>query len=178
MQGALMRGTGAWLSGMALPLIAAAAGAAPALQGFSPATASTEQALERRFDADLSPADLRSWMERLSSAPNHVGSRHDKDNAEFILQKFREWGWDASIEQFSVLYPTPREELVELLAPTPFRALLSEPPIEGDATSRQTQDELPAYNVYGADGDVVAELVYVNQGMPEDYRELERQGSG
>ncbi|HXI49683.1 MAG TPA: transferrin receptor-like dimerization domain-containing protein, partial [Steroidobacteraceae bacterium] len=65
---------------------------------------------------------------------------------------------------------------VELLAPTHFKALLSEPPIEGDSTSSQTKDELPPYNVYGADGDVTAELIYVNQGMPDDYKELERAG--
>src|SRR6202035_768175 len=76
----------------------------------------------------------------------------------------------------SVLYPTPREVSVELIAPTHFKARLSEPPIEGDSTSTQTKDELPPYNVYGADGDVTGELVYVNQGMPDDYRELERQG--
>ena len=54
---------------------------------------------------------------------------------------------------------------------------MSEPPIEGDRTSTQTKDELPPYNVYGADGDVTAELVYVNHGMPDDYKELERAGS-
>ena len=164
------------LTGIALPLIAVAAGAPPALQGFSSQAAGAEEQLERRFDADLSPTELRSWMERLSEAPNHVGSPHDKSNAEFLLQKFRDWGWDASIEAFSVLYPTPREEMVELVAPGRFRALLREPPVAGDRTSVQTQDELPAYNVYGADGDVTAELVYVNQGMPDDYQELERQG--
>ena len=46
----------------------------------------------------------------------------------------------------------------------------------GRRTSTQTKDELPPYNVYGADGDVTAELVYVNQGMPDDYKELEREG--
>ncbi len=65
---------------------------------------------------------------------------------------------------------------MELVAPTHFTARLTEPPIEGDRTSCKTQDELPAYNVYGADGDVTAELVYVNQGMPDDYKELERAG--
>ena len=153
-----------------------AADAGPAIEGFSPVTAATEVQLERRFDSDLSAAQQRSWMEQMSSAPNHVGSAHDKANAEFQLKKFREWGWDASIETFSVLYPTPREVSVELVAPTHFVARLTEPPIEGDKTSSQTQDELPAYNVYGADGDVTAELIYVNQGMPDDYRELERQG--
>jgi N-acetylated-alpha-linked acidic dipeptidase len=173
---------GALLAGVFAALIAAVADsadspvAADALQGFSPRTAAVEEQLERRFDADLSPADLRSWMEQLSSAPNHVGSAHDKANAEFILRKFREWGWDASIEEFSVLYPTPREVMVELVAPTRFVAKLREPPVEGDETSQRTQDALPPYNVYGADGDVTAELVYVNQGMPDDYKELERQG--
>lgn len=153
-----------------------APGGANDLEGFSSGAAAAEMRLEQRFDADLSAAELRAWMQQMSSAPNHVGSAHDKANAEFQLAKFREWGWDASIETFSVLYPTPREVSVELIAPTHFKARLSEPPIAGDSTSTQTKDELPPYNVYGADGDVTAELIYVNQGMPDDYKELERAG--
>ena len=158
--------------------IAAAAGAAGAadLEGFSAAAALGETQLEQRFDADISAADLSAWMEQMASEPNHVGSAHDKANAEFELAKFREWGWDASIETFSVLYPTPKEVLVELTAPTHFKARLSEPPVEGDAASARTKDELPPYNEYGADGDVSGELVYVNYGMPDDYKELARQG--
>jgi len=146
------------------------------LEGFASAAVAAEAQLEQRFDADLSSADLRGWLKQMSSAPNHVGSPHDKANAEFQLAKFKEWGWDASIETFSVLYPTPKEVSLELLSPIHFKARLSEPAIEGDSTSTQTKDELPAYNVYGADGDVTAELVYVNQGMPDDYKELEREG--
>lgn len=167
---------GAFTMGAASLDTAHAAEGASAMLGFSAGAAAEEAALEARFDADLSAADLRAWMQRMSSEPNHVGSAHDKANAEFELRKLREWGWDASIETFSVLYPTPREVSVELVAPTHFTAQLTEPPVEGDSTSLQTQDELPAYNVYGADGDVTAELVYVNQGMPDDYTELERQG--
>jgi N-acetylated-alpha-linked acidic dipeptidase len=163
-----------------LSMAAAVAADAPPgpgdLEGFSGAAAAAEAQLEQRFDSDLSSADLRSWLQQMTSAPNHVGSPHDKINAEFELAKFREWGWDASIETFSVLYPTPTEVSVELVAPSHFKARLSEPPIDGDATSTQVKDELPPYNVYGADGDVTAELVYVNQGMPDDYKELEREG--
>jgi N-acetylated-alpha-linked acidic dipeptidase len=144
--------------------------------GFSPTSAAAMSQLETRFDADLSAADLRNWMERLASAPNHVGSAHDEANAEFILEQFRSWGWNAEIEQFSVLYPTVREESVELVSPTHVIAKLREPAVLGDSTSQQTDAELPPYNVYGADGDVTADLVYVNQGMPDDYAELERQG--
>jgi len=170
------RRCGALLTGTLATLIAAAepGGGADSLLGFSARTAAAQQSLEQRFDADLAPAELRSWMEQLTGAPNHVGSVHDKANAQFILKKFREWGWDASIEEFTVLYPTPRQEAVELVAPTHFAAKLREPRVSGDETSEKTQDELPPYNVYGADGDVTAELVYVNQGMPDDYTELER----
>jgi N-acetylated-alpha-linked acidic dipeptidase len=170
-------------AGVAGAITCAAALAAPfaaegdgAMQGFSAAAAAAEAKLEQRFDSDLSAADLRAWMQQMSSEPNQVGSAHDKANAEFELAKFREWGWDASIETFSVLYPTPREVSVELVAPAHFTARLTEPPVEGDTTSVLIKDELPAYNVYGADGDVTAELVYANQGMPDDYTELERQG--
>jgi len=170
------RRCGALLTGTLATLIAAAepGGGADSLLGFSARTAAAQQSLEQRFDADLAPAELRSWMEQLTGAPNHVGSVHDKANAQFILKKFREWGWDASIEEFTILYPTPRQEAVELVAPTHFAAKLREPRVSGDETSEKTQDELPPYNVYGADGDVTAELVYVNQGMPDDYTELER----
>ncbi len=167
----------AWAAaGTAAPAQADATAAAPEIEGFSASGAAAEMQLEQRFDADLSAAELRSWMQQMASEPNQVGSAHDKANAEFELKKFREWGWDASIETFSVLYPTPREVSVELVAPTHFTARLTEPPIAGDASSSKTKDELPAYNVYGADGDVTAELVYVNHGMPDDYLELERQG--
>jgi len=175
------RGVAALIAGVLSAALTATASSQVApggndLEGFSATGAAAEIQLEQRFDADLSAAELRSWMQQMSSAPNHVGSPHDKANAEFQLAKFREWGWDAAIETFSVLYPTPREVSLELIAPTHFKAKLSEPPIEGDTTSSQTKDELPPYNVYGADGDVSGELVYVNHGMPDDYKELERQG--
>ena len=145
-----------------------------AMLGFSAAHTLDEQAAERHFDADLNAAELREWMRTMASAPNQVGSAHDKANAEFMLQKFRDWGWDASIETFSVLYPTPRHLSLQLIAPKQFTAKLAEPAIKGDASSGNAAGALPPYNVYGADGDVSGELVYVNYGMPEDYKELDR----
>src|SRR5271166_2654701 len=119
------RHCGALSLGLFVSFCAAAAeapGADSAMQGFSPAGASAEAQLEQRFDADLSADEERAWLQRLSAEPNHVGGAHDKANAEFILAKFREWGWDASLETFSVLYPTPREVRLELTAPTRFVA--------------------------------------------------------
>ncbi|MFC5742094.1 transferrin receptor-like dimerization domain-containing protein [Dyella tabacisoli] len=144
--------------------------------GFTPRGANEQQDLEQRFDAQLDPADQRAWLKQMSSEPNHVGSPHDKANAEFMLAKFREWGWDAHIETFSVLYPTPKKVALELLGPHPYTATLNEPAVAGDATSGIKDGVLPPYNIYGGDGDVSAELVYVNYGMPDDYKELARHG--
>jgi N-acetylated-alpha-linked acidic dipeptidase len=146
-----------------------------AMLGFTSDGAAQEQSLEQRFDAQLDPAELREWLQQMSSGPNQVGSPHDKANAEFMLAKFKSWGWDAHIETFDVLYPTPKEEKLELVAPDTYTAKLHEPPVPGDRTS-DASGALPPYNVYGADGDVTAPLVYVNYGMPDDYKELARRG--
>ena len=108
--------------------------------------------------------------------PHHVGSPYDKDNAEWILSKFKEWGFDAKIETFNVLFPTPKDRLVEMLQPTKFQAKMQEPVLAIDPTTDQTDEQLPTYNAYSIDGDVTAPLVYVNYGSREDYEQLDRLG--
>jgi N-acetylated-alpha-linked acidic dipeptidase len=164
------------LAAAALLSAGAAESSAPRLHGFDVAGSARELALEQQFDAGLDGAQLREWLKRMSSEPNQVGSPHDKANAEFMLERFKAWGWDAQIETFYVLYPTPKSMTLELVAPTHFKASLREGAIRGDATSQKTQGALPPYNAFGADGDVTAELVYVNYGMPDDYKELARYG--
>ena len=115
-------------------------------------------------------------MRRLSARPHHVGSPYDKDNAEWILARFKEWGLDAHIETFDVLFPTPKVRLLEMVEPTKFTAKLEEPAIAVDPTSNQKSEQLPTYNAYSIDGDVTAPLVFVNYGLPEDYEKLERLG--
>jgi N-acetylated-alpha-linked acidic dipeptidase len=135
-----------------------------------------ETALERRYDGLIQPNDLRDWMKVLAAEPNQVGSPHDKANAERILGWFKSWGWDAHIETFQVLYPTPISETLEITGPKPFKATLQEPPIAGDSSATATEPALPAYVAYQGDGDLTAPLVYVNYGMDQDYKTLERLG--
>ncbi|HUI61856.1 MAG TPA: transferrin receptor-like dimerization domain-containing protein [Steroidobacteraceae bacterium] len=160
-------------SALAVMATAASAATAAPLFGFTPEQSASQQALEQRFDASLDAADLSAWMKNMAAEPNHVGSPHDKANAEFVRDQLRQWGWDAQIEVFYPLYPTLRQHTLEMVAPQKFVASLREPPIAGDSTSTRT-DGLPSYNVYGADGDVTGELVYVNYGMPDDYKDLAR----
>jgi len=139
--------------------------------------AADQAALEKSFDANLHPSDLDGWMKLMASEPNHVGSPHDKQNAEWVLQKFKDWGWDAHIETFQVLYPTPISETVELVGgKKPFKATMQEKAVPGDTTARAKEYALPGYLAYQGDGDVTAPMVYVNYGMQDDYKALERMG--
>src|SRR6185437_10775762 len=124
-------------------------------------SAPTGSALEQRFDAQLSSQDELGWLKRMSSEPNQVGSPHDKANADWILDQFRKFGWDARMETYQVLYPTPISETVEMLGPKPFKATPQEKPIPGDTSSTAKDYALPAYLAYQGDGDVTAPLVYV-----------------
>jgi N-acetylated-alpha-linked acidic dipeptidase len=149
---------------------------APPLLGYSADAARSEREWEGTFRALPDPAKMREYMKRLSARPHHVGSTYDKENAEWILSKFKEWGLDARIETFDVLFPTPKARVVELVEPGKFVAKLQEPPVPVDPTSDQMAEQLPTYNAYSIDGDVTAPLVYVNYGVPEDYEQLERLG--
>ena len=163
---------------VALALLApgSAAAAEPALPGFSETSARAERSWETKFRAIPDPANMREFMRRLSARPHHVGSPYDRDNAEWILSKFKAWGLDAHIERFDVLFPTPKQRRVEMVAPRKFVAKLQEPALPGDPTSNQQGEQLPTYNAYSIDGDVTAPLVYVNYGLPEDYETLDRLG--
>src|SRR6188472_4208715 len=148
----------------------------PTLSGFAPARRAAQLDLEKRFDAELKADNLRTWLHQIAARPHHLGSPYDKANAEFIAGLFRSWGYDVVITDYQVLFPTPLLRRVELVAPTKFVASLTEPPLKEDATTAQTAEALPPFNVYSADGDVTAELVYANYGVPADYEELERRG--
>jgi N-acetylated-alpha-linked acidic dipeptidase len=155
-----------FLASVALAALATPAFAAPP---------SDPQALEKSFDALISATDQQQWLQQMASAPNHVGSPHDKANAEMELALFKQWGWDAHIEQFQVLYPTPISTTVELIAPEHVALGGQEPAVPEDPTSG-VPGMLPPYVAYQGDGDVTAPVVYVNYGMPDDYDALARRG--
>jgi N-acetylated-alpha-linked acidic dipeptidase len=152
------------------------AGGEDVLRGFTRDGSAAERRWEETFGAVPSPANMRAYMERLSARPHHVGSPYGKENAEWILARFQEWGWDAHIESFDVLFPTPRERLLEMVEPVRFTAKLREPALANDPTSGQASEQLPTYNAYSVDGDVTGPLVFVNYGLPKDYEELDRLG--
>lgn len=144
--------------------------------GYTTDAAKVEFNLEEKFDAQLKAENLEAWMKTLTAHPHHISSPYGKTNAEFIRDQFRSWGYDAEIETYKVLFPTPKVRVLEMTGPTKFVAKISEPALKEDRTSGQTSEQLPVYNAWSADGDVTGELVFVNYGVPDDYEQLERMG--
>ena len=178
--------SGVVLAGISLaPIRAHVAADDKPLYGYSAESSRIERQWEEKLRAIPSPENLRAYMQRLSARPHHVGSPYDKDNAEWIAAKFKEFGLETRIESYDVLFPTPKERQVELLdcngasgkdCRTKFTAKLEEPSLPEDPTSNQKSEQLPTFNAFSRDGDVTAPLVYVNYGIPEDYEQLEKLG--
>lgn len=145
------------------------------INGFNVASGSKQTEIEAKFDSQLNAEHIGQTIKQLSAKPHALGSSNGKAVAEAILARFKQYGWDAEIETYKVLFPTPKTRLLELTHPTSYTAVLKEPALKEDATSGQ-QDQLPTYNAWSADGDVSAELVYVNFGLPDDYEKLDKLG--
>src|SRR4051812_3830718 len=146
------------------------------LLGFTRESSDSERVLETQFDSVLNKENLREWMKRLTAHPHHLGSKFGKEVAEFVAGQFRAWGYETEIEEFEVLFPTPKLRLLEMTGPEKFQARLSEPVLAEDSTSGLSDEQLPTYNAYSIDGDVTGQLVYVNYGVPKDYETLAEHG--
>ncbi len=145
------------------------------ITGFTKESAESEFKLEEKFDSYLKADNLDQWLKKLTARPHHVGSAYGKINAEYIRDLFQSWGYEAEIESYKVLFPTPKVRLLEMVSPVVFRAKLEEPQLKEDGTTGPNE-QLPVYNAWSPDGDVIAELVFVNYGIPDDYETLERLG--
>ncbi len=152
-----------------------AATAQKSISGFTAESAKQQTATEQKFDAQLNAANIGSTIKLLAAKPHHVGSPGGKEVAEEILAKLKSYGFDAHIETFQVLFPSPKTRVLELTAPNMYKALLKEPALKEDATSGQ-EGQLPTYNAWSADGDVTGQLVFVNYGLPDDYEQLAKIG--
>lgn len=144
--------------------------------GFDEAGTTAQRTMEQQLDASINAEEMDQWLKRLSIWPHHVGSAAGKENAEFIAELLTSWGYEVEIAEYEVLIPTPRVREVELIAPTEFSAGLNEDTLAEDPSTARRENLLPPYNAFSIDGEVEAELVFVNYGIPEDYEVLERNG--
>ncbi len=150
--------------------------AAETLLGFDAAGGAAQRALEADFDSRIDAREMEAWLRDLSFEPHHVGSPKGYANAQRLAELFTSWGYATEIAEYEILFPTPKTRELELVSPGSFTASLTEEALDEDPSTSRTQDLLPPYNAFSRDGEVEAELVFVNYGMPADYEVLERHG--
>ncbi|MEP6617404.1 MAG: transferrin receptor-like dimerization domain-containing protein [Ginsengibacter sp.] len=156
---------------LTLLIISLKGSAQTSITGFTVRSAEAQVQLEKKFDQLLDRLTIGKNIKRLSAKPHNLGSAADRENAEYLLNLYKSWGWDARIETFKVLFPTPLTRKLKMLSPVKYTAVLKEPSIKEDATSGQP-GQLPTYNAWSADGNVTGDLVFVNYGLPGDYEKL------
>ena len=160
---------------MAVSVVTTTGFSQPSISGFTSANAKQEKDIEKQFDQNLSANHIGSTIKLLSSKPHHLGSAGGKAVADTIFNRLKSYGWDVRMDTYTVLFPTPKTRVLEMVSPTVYKAILKEPALKEDATSGQ-DGQLPTYNAWSADGDVTAPLVFVNYGLPADYDRLYRMG--
>lgn len=143
--------------------------------GFSPAGLAQLRQREAALRAIPRRENIGRYMDFMAAEPHHAGSPRAKEVAEYAAQLLKSWGYETRIEVFEALLPYPVERRLELMAPFRFPAYLAEPALAEDPDS-EDKNQLPTYNAYSGNGDVTAELVYANYGLPEDYEQLKRLG--
>ena len=144
--------------------------------GFSDKASETQEQLEADYEKQLSSDNLDQWMKRMAAEPHWVGTEYGEENVKWMEKQFKSWGYKTRVDTYQVLFPYPKVRLLELTAPTKYTASLEAIAVEGDPYTAQGDKLLPSYNAFSTDGDVEAELVFVNYGIPSDYEELEKLG--
>jgi N-acetylated-alpha-linked acidic dipeptidase len=150
--------------------------------GFSPRSSAAERLLEYRFLSLTSPAKVRDAHAFLTAEPHVAGSPRDRALAEWVRDRWREYGLEqVEIVEHEVLLPYPIEVVVESTLPqaggsrpSTWRATMKEEPVAGDPFS--ARDTGIAYHAYSASGDITAPVVYAGSGNPADYDWLAQRG--
>jgi N-acetylated-alpha-linked acidic dipeptidase len=144
------------------------------ITGFTPERSATQRALEEKFLAVPDNKRAEATHAKITEAPHVSGSAADRRVAEYLLEEYRKAGFDAEIEEFSVLLPEPKRVQLELLEPVEFSGPRPEN-VPEDPASKDPRT-LPPFNGYSGSGTVTGEVVYAHQGLPADYDRLRAEG--
>lgn len=145
------------------------------LRGFTYESSIVQKKYEEAFKRLTSPEACRRELRYLTEEPHLAGTENSYKIAQYLHKKYQEYGLDAQIYEYTVYLPYPIEVRVEMIAPTHYLASGKEESWEWDKDSYET-NIVAGYNAYSPDGDVTADLIYVNKGLPDDYQKLAEMG--
>jgi N-acetylated-alpha-linked acidic dipeptidase len=142
--------------------------------GYSAASAARERDVEADAVKRPSPASASAHSKVLSKETHVAGTPAQGRTRDYVIDQMKKWEIDTDVRTYDVWMPHPTEVHVSRVSPQPKEFALAEPPVAGDATSKLWQ--YPTVNGYSGQGDVTAEVVYVNYGLIEDYAQLDSIG--
>jgi len=136
----------------------------------------TAQSFEERLLAVPDTASVRTMSRILSAGPHMAGTPAQAATRDYALERMRAWGIEAWSKEYTVYLPQP-DTVSAWFIPAggaPVALSLREPVVAGNPVT--TGPQVPPFNGYTGDGDVTAEVVYVNYGLIEDYKTLDSLG--
>ena len=143
--------------------------------GFLPATRDAEARAERLLLDTPSPDRARAWVRVLTEEPHVAGTEEGQRLAEYVRDRFREFGLEAELNRYDVLLNHPKSVSLKLLKPEPRELSLREEGMLRDKDS-YSDSAYSAFHGYGASGKAAGQVVYVNYGTREDFESLEATG--
>ena len=146
-----------------------------AIRGFSPPRVAAERELEQKLKRIPDAASAERHLRWLTSAPHMAGTDASRRVAEYLRDQLRSYGFEADLVTYRVWLPLPAEVKLELVEPEKKSLATPEEPYEVD---KDTSDRraVAGFSGYSPSGEVTAPVVYVNYGLPEDYRRLAELG--
>jgi len=142
------------------------------IDGFTPTNSNIERQIEKKLKSLPEPGNCRKYLRFLTEEPHIAGTEENHKLAQYVRDKFKEFGLDeAELVEYKVLLSYPKEIVVEMVEPKHYQATLRE---EGYARDKDSFDSRVScgFNAYSASGELTAPLVYAHGGNPEDYDRL------
>ncbi len=145
------------------------------IPGFTPDHSGAQNRLEANFLKLPKAQNNRKYLHFLTEEPHLAGTPASKRVAEYLRDQYRSWGFDAHLAEYRVYLPQPKKIEIELVEPDSVKLNLRENNWIGDKDSYDSRAVTP-FNGYSPSGDVTAQVVYANRGLPGDYERLAELG--
>src|ERR1700722_15513042 len=105
------------------------------LPGYTPAAATTEQALEASVIERPAPATADTISRTLSHEPHMAGSPAQARTRDYVIARMKSYGLETSVRSYDVYMPYPTSVHVWRTSPDQMELPLAEGPVAGDSTS-------------------------------------------
>ena len=140
--------------------------------GFGSGHSAPELEIEKKLVAAIRPDTLRTIVANISKEVHVAGTEAQKRTRDYVIDRWHRAGLTTTIDPYDVYIPHALGSSLELLAPQRKTYYLQEHMISSEPQGAQ----YPWVNGYSASGSATGEVVYVNYGLHEDYRDLDSLG--